>query len=385
MASGLSLQQVVERLPRERRITRAALHKYETGASAPAPSMVRELAVIYGVPASRLLQTPRLEIAWQSPRAGRAIGARVLDSLRARACAQAEPRLLVERLFPERLSPVLPRVVEARTPAQAEAAAERLRAYWRLGHAPLVSLTRAIEGHGGVVVALADAPTGFECMVGTADGGEPVFVVRGDGGAELQRMALACALARCVMRVPAFAARTIETRFAMALLVPADAARADLGARRRRVSFEELVLLHDRYGLSVPLCTRRAVDLGILPSRAVLMRSTVAYPMRPPADASLVRDAERPHERMRTLLLRAVAEGVIGPVEAEAYLQGDITTSGSHQSASRATSMRSRTPSAKRQRVLERDAQRLTHEHAPGGRLEILEAFEERDAQEGED
>jgi hypothetical protein len=347
--------------------------------------MVRELAVIYGVPASRLLQAPRLEIAWQSPRASRAIGARVLESLRARACALAEPRLLVERLFPERRGPVLPRVVEVRTPDQAEAAAERLRAHWRLGHAPLLSLTRAIEDHGGVVVALADAPTGFECMVGTADGGELVIVVRGDGGAELQRMALACSLARCVTRMPVSAVRTLETRFAMALLVPADAARAELGARRRRVSVEELVLLQQRYGLSVPLCTRRAVDLGILPSRTMLMRSTVAYPMRPPADASLVRDAERPHERMRTLLLRAVAEGVIGPVEAEAYLQGDITTSGSQQSASRATSMRSRAPSAKRQRVLARDVQRITHEHAPGGRLEILEAFEERDAHEGDD
>jgi hypothetical protein len=41
-------------------------------------------------------------------------------------------------------------------------------------------------------------------------------------------------------------------------------------------------------------------------------------------------------------------------------------------------------PAPKRRRVLQRDAERLAHEHAPGGRLEILEAFEERDAHEGE-
>lgn len=385
MAAGLSLQQVAARLSPARRVSRAALHKYETGASAPAPTMVRELAAIYGVPASRLLQAPQLAIDWHAPRVSRALAGKAIKSLRAQASAQAERVLIVQRLFPEPALKSLPRAIQVRTPAQAEAAAERLRAYWQLGHAPLESLARTIEHHGGVVVALSGTPQGFESMVGVAEQGEAVFVIRADVGAELRRMDLACAVAGCVMLVsPASRARVLEQRFAMALLMPADAARRELGERRRRVAPEEFALLQLRYGLGAPHCVQRAIDLGILPPGARRIPDARVYPASTAAEVPFVREGERPHERLRALLLRALAEGVLGPVEAQSYLPGVVAVSGARKRADGSTPNLAQLPPAERRRVLQRDAQRLAQEHAPGGRLELLEAFEERDEHEGE-
>ena len=53
-------------------------------------------------------------------------------------------------------------------------------------------------------------------------------------------------------------------RFAASFLVPAEAARRELGAHRRDLSIDELGLLKQRWGLSMQGWIRRASDLGII-------------------------------------------------------------------------------------------------------------------------
>jgi Zn-dependent peptidase ImmA (M78 family) len=94
------------------------------------------------------------------------------------------------------------------------------------------------------------------------------MAVRGDLPGDRQRFLVVQELAHLFMEFPEGAdetdsARAVD-RFAAAFLVPAEAARFELGLRRQAISLYELHLLKHKYGLSVQEWICRARDVGIL-------------------------------------------------------------------------------------------------------------------------
>lgn len=380
VAAGLSLQQVVNRLPAKVRVSRAALHKYETGASKPAAGMYHALAAIYGVRASSFLSEPAVSMEWAPLMRPRAVAARALHAFKARAAEQAERQIRVERLFPVSRLAKLPAGIAVGSLAQAEAAADRVRQSWRMGVGPLASLTDTIEYHGGIVVALPSAPPGFDSMRGASERGERVFVVLLDATPEQRRFDLACELGGFAMKFErrARVAPFIQ-RFASALLVPAESARRELGERRRRVTVEELEILRERYGVSEARWVSRATELGILPQgyRSTLPESH--YPERGANQAPVVRDAERPRTRTERLLRIALDQRMVGPVNAEALLPGILSGAPPIRETGLSAGELLKLPRAERDAYMMKAAESAAHEYAPGGSLEILEAFGEKD------
>ncbi len=379
-AAGLSLQQVVDRLPANRRVSRVTLHKYEKGTAHPLPTMLYALGKVYGVRAHSFLTETTATFEWLPCKRPRSLSAAVLNALRSRAELQAEPQLRVERMFPQDRMPALPQGLDLGTAARAEAAAERVRLAWGMGSGPLASLTDTIEFHGGVVVMLDQTHAGFTSMRGVADQGERVFVVRADVTPAERRFDLACDLGRFVVkpRLLSGAERNIAL-FARALLMPASAARHELGARRRSISADELSLLAERYGVSAGHWGQRARELGIVSSSQRGAVGSAAYGDTSLSGAGLVRDAERPSTRARAQILRAVEADLLTPVEAAELfpaLGPKVIRSEPPSGSARALL---KLPSSERRRRLREAAERLAPEYAPGGSLEVLEAFGEKD------
>jgi len=233
---------------------------------------------------------------------------------------------------------------------------------------------------------LDQTPKGFTSMRGVADQGERVIVVRADVSPAERRFDLACELGRFVVK-PQMSARAerFTPVFARALLVPAQAARHELGARRRSISADEFSLLAERYGVSAGLWEARARELGIVSSNNRGVVGSEGYGDSAPSGAGLVRDAERLSTRAKAQILRAVEADLLSPVEAAELFPvlGPKSEQGEPPPGSARALLK--LPTAERRRRLQEAAERLAPEYAPGGSLEVLEAFGEKDFHDHEE
>jgi Zn-dependent peptidase ImmA (M78 family) len=157
----------------------------------------------------------------------------------------------------------------------AEDAAHQLREVWDLGQDPIENMTALLEDKG-IRVGSVDGHRDFDACTFWADAEEgeriPVIAVRSNLPGDRQRFSLAHELAHLLLEfLGDWVEGAIEraaSRFAAAFLVPAAAARFELGPRRHTVSLYELHMLKHKYGLSMQAWIYRGKDLGILSDEA---------------------------------------------------------------------------------------------------------------------
>lgn len=385
LAAGFSLQEAATRLGQAGlQITRAGLSKHETGRGRPSARTLLYLARVYGVAPADLLSPPDIEIRWFAFRSHSSLGKRTAERVKAVAARRVEHQIRLARLLSQ-ASPRFPRREEVLTLADAEGLAEGVRRSWGLGEAPLESVTQTIEDHGGVVVEVPAPKTGFDGLSGVANGRHPVIVVSADAPADRRRYTLAHELGHIAMscdHVPPREQEPYAHRFAAAFIVPARVARRELGEKRRRLDLQELKCLKARYGLSIQAWIRRAADLEIITpaSYRSLCRQISALGWR--RTEPVVYDAEQRPTRLRQLVLRAQAEGMISRAEAEELLIE--VARGSHQvprgEGPRALLYAS---TEEREHALSRAAESAAGDYAAHAELREFDAFGERDLHDG--
>ena len=107
-------------------------------------------------------------------------------------------------------------------------------------------------------------------------------------------------------------------RFAGAFLMPAEALRAEIGARRSAIGWDELFDLKRIFGVSVQALAARCRDLGIFGPALVqrLFRDFSRFGWRrPPFREPFTLPGEEP-TRLERLCFRALAEGAIAESKA---------------------------------------------------------------------
>ena len=285
-----------------------AISKYEQGRMLPGSERLIALAEALGVPVEYLLRPDPVSvtaIAWRShPR----VPARARDAAVSLVADWVERYRELEQLLGEQLPGDAAAGVVPGHVGDPERAAQSLRAGWGLGEEPIPSLVDLLEEHG-VRVGFLPLPAGVDAMSFRVEGGEPCVVVRPDVPGDRQRFSLAHELAHLAW--PGERPAEAFHRFARAFLVPAEAARRELGRRRERLCLEELQLLKARWGFSIAGWLHRAEDLGLVGPREIarwrrLFREK-GWNRHEPGPAV---PPERP-DRFTLLLLRAVSEGLI--------------------------------------------------------------------------
>ncbi len=144
-----------------------------------------------------------------------------------------------------------------------------------------------------------------------------------------QRFTLAHELGHLLLEFPADldadTAEKLVYRFAAAFIVPREAARAELGDRRRRLDLIELALLKREYGLSMAAWVHRAEELGILPEAAARSLfetfDKAGWRLREPGEPYPSQDPRR----FERLVRHALAEEVISETRAAELLGRAVT------------------------------------------------------------
>lgn len=331
LAAGLTLDDVARRLTEQgASITRAGLSKYELNKSTPAASFLLKLANILAVPSSYFLEEPPVVVSWIAFRQHTRLRSRQQAQIRAYATRVAESQVwLQSKLYPSETPGLITRPAESFD--DAEATAMKLRQDWKLGDAPIESVTQSAEAHGVVVVRWQSHHGQFDGLVGWINERIPI-VVAGNGVSEDRwRYNLAHELGHLILEPVGPMAEHEEAlahRFAGAFLAPASAVRRELGTRRRHLSLQELGLLKRKYGLSMQAWSRRAYNLQIIDEGHFnsLCRELSRRRWRKEEPISF-HGSENPI-RLQQLTLHALAEGMISETQAERFCPDGIALDG---------------------------------------------------------
>lgn len=306
-------------------VSAQAIGKYERGEMQPSPPVMRALGRALRVPDGYLRGRSEVRLESVEFRKNRLTSRREESAIKGRLLAAVERYLEIEErvgVASRRWAPPAGRPIPVRSAEEAETAATRLRAAWRLGVGALPDIAEFLEERGVKVIALPlpESVSGLACLARRKRGAPvPVIAVNDSDTGERQRLTLAHELGHLVLAIAEGSlAEKAAFRFGAAFLMPAALLWAEVGRKRRAVSIAELLQLKRIFGTSVQAIAYRLRDLGITGEttyRQMFDRFEQLGWMRPPYP--------EPHpmpkvesQRFRRLCFRALAEEIVSETAA---------------------------------------------------------------------
>ncbi|MFA6173469.1 MAG: XRE family transcriptional regulator [Kiritimatiellales bacterium] len=387
LACGLSLDQVADALVKKGRdVTKASLSNYEKGKRAPNALILREMAEVYRVSGSYFFELPIAEVEWFSFRAKTTLGLRKREAVQAFSAKQAERYMRVCDLLPQVFKADFP---ERRTVcdfAEADSCSADLRKRWKLGKDPVDSVTQCLENHGALIVQYNEKPTtDFDGLSARVNKRHPLLIVNSTVPVDRLRFDLLHELGHVLMDTSSVPddEETLAHRFASSFLVPPEKVKQELGETRRNLTLSELVLLKEKYGLSVAAWLYSAGANGIITQtlKDSLWRQLSARGWRM-AEPDVFKGNEEP-TKLRQSALRAVSEGLISARETVRLfpeLKEQLKEEGLLVE-SKAELLR-KLPAAERKKALQVSAEKMAAFYKNDQELTAFETFGEGDLHE---
>ena len=213
------------------------------------------------------LTEPKVNVEWLAFRRHSTLPVMTQNRVKHYAAQVAESQMELEALLYPDEQPEFPSIRRVTDFADAEAAANDLREAWQLDDNPIDNLFQTVEDHGGVVVEWHEDVGQFDGLSGWGNKIAPLAVINMRVKEDRRRFNLAHELGHLLMDtsgLPDKEQQKFAHRFAAALLVPAHVAQRELGKFRNRLDWHEIVLLKQKYGMSMAAWIYRAKDLDII-------------------------------------------------------------------------------------------------------------------------
>ena len=326
--AGLSLQELTDRI--SIKMTRQALHKYEMGESKPNSAMLIALANALNVSVDYFYSQP-IEVVELSGvdfrRYTSKLNKTMRDSIEAKAKDAFERYNELENLLGIRDTVTEFTFREIVTSlADSEKAAKSLRKQWNLGNDPISDVVELLEDKGYKIIEI-DAPDGFDGMKATYKDKRLIVLRKTLPGSDVVRKRFTT-LHELAHHNLKFSEELDEKEkeklchaFASAFLFPEDCAKKEFDKERFHFYEKELVLLKEKWGISISAIFRRALDLGII-SGNTYKNFSIKYRERqyhlPDNEPGRFRSNEKP-TRIMKLIFQGLAKEVLTLNEAAYY------------------------------------------------------------------
>lgn len=269
--AGLSLQKLADAL--ENIVTKQSLNKYEQGKMKPDSNLLVKLSNVLNVPVDYFYAEPTVSVELTNPDY-RKHSSRI--SATEKAAIEEKSKSLLERYL--ELEDLLnldeqPQYFhyekEIYTADDAEEAANQLRSEWNLGYDPVPDVTAMLEDKGYKVLEI-DASKSFDGLSAEVNGLKVIIINASlyDGNNTRKRFTALHELAHHSLNMPKQMdhkdAEKLCHVFASAVLYPAEMAKRELHKERFHFFENELILLKERWGISISAIFHRALRLGII-------------------------------------------------------------------------------------------------------------------------
>lgn len=325
--AGLSLRDLASVM--QHQVTAQAIGKYEREEATPSPEVLVSLADSLNTSVDYLSTTEELSLQEIKFRKEAFVSKKVETRVKAEVLVALERYLKIERVLDlssvnwnEPRNKRFPIVDDLH---EAERAADALRLQWNLGQEPLPSLVELLEERGVKVVCLPlGSVSGFSAKAIRENQPDvPVIVINSQHPGDRQRFTAAHELGNLVMAIsPNINSERASYRFAGAFLMPAATIWLKVGSHRKAVDLEELLLLKERFRVSVQALVHRFHELSIVSNStyiSILDELKRLGWSSPPYVEECPIPSEEP-TRFRRLCMRAVAEEAISESEARELL-----------------------------------------------------------------
>ena len=321
---GLSLRALAEQI----QVSHTTVSKFENNELTPNSQCLIRLSEILQIPIASLLRPTNQKIqlnrlAFRSKKMKKKDEKKISAEIK----EWLERYIQIESLIGKQSNFTIPKGFPRKISSlqDAEEAANDLRINWDLGTDPIENLTNLCEDKG-IKIGMIKGIIKFDA-VSTEYFGNPIIVLKIDLPRTRQRFSLAHELGHCLLDVEEnINAEKAMHRFAGAFLVPHEKVIFELGEKRHKISIKELLLLKEKYGLSMGAWVYRAKDLGII-SQAEYVKIRKIFSMqgwnkKEPGDEI---KGEIPI-LMNSIVLKAHAEGIISTSKGAEFLNQSIST-----------------------------------------------------------
>jgi len=359
-ARGLSLEALAAEMGGI--VTKQALSKYEQGKAKPSQVVLNKLAASLGVKSSYFWGESPVSMEFTGYRKGSGLRKRDQEKIESLVTQTLEERIGLQHLLRHENHIKMPcfsvKIIE-----DVESAAEEMRKTWALGVEPIASVVDVLEEHRIHVLEI-QAGEKFDGISAIARDRQQVkaaaVVTRRGVPGERQRLNLAHELGHLVLKIsPEVNEEKAAFRFGAAFLAPAMIIRREIGANRSFIQAQELLLLKQRFGLSIQALLYRLRDLDIITEsyyrQWCIHISRLGWRKQEPM--SLL--PERP-KWLRQAALHAFSEGAITQEDAERMLGEPLHTDQPLSLVERRAFMK--LPIEERRRILAEQAEQMaTH------------------------
>lgn len=320
--AGMSQQELGERAG----VSRMSISKYERDINVPKSQVLIKLAKALDVKIEYLLRPVEVRLSEPMFRKRTALPKKKEYQILEKTRDWVERYLEVEALFndtPQYSKPHIENTILEM--ADVEEAALQLRKEWDLGLDPIDNLLEVLEDKGIKVWTIDQEEDHFDALEIWANDETPIIVVRGGIPGDRQRFDLAHELGHMLLDVDeAVDEEKAAHRFTGAFLVPKPKVYEELGRNRQHLSVKELLILKQKYGLSMQAWIYRAQDLGII-SQSKFRQMFIEIRKRNWHKEEPGEPVEQERsQRLKQLVLRALAEDVITRPRAEELLRQPI-------------------------------------------------------------
>ena len=284
--SGMSLQKLADALGNV--VTKQSLNKYEQGVMKPDSTLLVKLSSVLKVPLDYFYAEPTVSVELTNlyyRKHSSRISANEKASIEEKVKNLLEKYLELENLLNLDEQPAYFKYEkEIITSNNAEEAAKRLRIDWKLGYDPVPDVVAMLEDKGYKVFEI-DASRSFDGLFAEVDGLK-VIVLNGslfEGNNTRKRFTALHELAHHSLNMPEQMehkeAEKLCHVFASAVLYPAEMARKELHKERFHFFENELILLKERWGISISALFHLALRLGII-NNYVFKKLNIGYRSR---------------------------------------------------------------------------------------------------------
>lgn len=269
--AGLSLQKLADALGNV--VTKQSLNKYEQGVMKPDSTLLVKLSSVLNVPVDYFYADPTVTVELTNPdyrKHSSRISATQKAAIEEKSKTLLERYLELENLLNLNEKPSYFKFEEEIiTPADAEKAAKKLREDWDLGYDPIPDVVAMLEDKGYKVIEI-DAPEKFDGLSAEVDGLK-VIVLNGilyEGNNCRKRFTALHELAHHSLQFPEGMEHKVEEKlchvFASAVLYPSAMAEKELHYERFHFYENELILIKERWGISISAIFQTALRLDII-------------------------------------------------------------------------------------------------------------------------
>jgi len=373
---GLSLQDVADQLSQlGESITRAGLSKYENNKSKPKAQFLWNLAKVYGVQSDYFFAENTADIEWLAFRKHAALTKKTEEMVKSYASEYLNGLLSLETVMvPDRKLGTVKKqkITDIK---EAEQIADNLRHQWELNNWPIESVTQLLEEKGFYVIDQCVDDRKFDGLSGVVNNKNLLIISRSDIAVDRKRLNLAHELGHHLIDIDGEREESAAYAFASAFLIPSKAIYDELGQNRKNIDIKELILLKEKFGISIQALTIRCRSLGIISESQtkqmfMYFRSNYYHVNEP--GRCIHREEPLYFKKM---ILKAVAEGVVSDDKAGKIYPGfeSIGEEIMRTSAWKWNELRS-LPLEERERILKQASEAAESDYAAGSVLRSFEA-----------